>query len=261
MNFSTYLTELAEMNLVGSAIRKANHINLTPAKEALKTSQGLAGAAWWPYPLILTLDFEIQINFAFANPGGKPDFTGIPGGDGLALVFQNYGSHYLGGPGAYLGYDRSGISAKAKPSPLNQHILALEVDAFVNNDTYQENSGKQDVGLVQKHLAFHYRGCQAANQLAKKPLPNLGKKLKEEHAYEEHSLRLYYRANDGLMVAWMDEGTQDACRLDYRFKNNDLKTLIGQGKATGFVGITGSTYTAWQDQMLLDFQIKGITVM
>jgi len=249
------------MKLVGSATRHRDHINLTPAQEAQKTHHGLSGAAWWPYPLILSLDFEIQFTFAFANPGGSADFTGIPGGDGLALVFQNYGSHYIGGPGAYLGYDRSGISAKAQPSTLNQHVLALEVDAFVNNETYQKNSGRQDVGLVQKHMALHYRGSQTANQLAKKPLPNLGKSLKGEEAYEMHSLRMYYRANDGLMVVWIDEGTQDACRLDYRFKNQDLKALIGQGKATSFVGITAATHLAWQDQMLLNFQVKGITVM
>lgn len=258
MSTITLSQDLAEMHCTGHA--KKDNQGILLAGYSPNAPKGTAGAAWWPLPLIINRDFEIQIRFSLAHPGGLVDHTGVPGGEGLALTFQNYGPSYVGSPGSQLGYGKFrpfGMpEAYAIPAP---ELVALEIDTFVNNEMCMPGTGTEDIGFVGKHMAIQYQSPHAYSLLAEEDLPHLGKEMQMGASSEEHTLRIYYRASDGLMVCWMDEDSINARKMSHRFQQRNLNALVGREQGCCYVGVTASTGRAWQDHRLLDFNVRGIT--
>ena len=222
-------TNAASLEFLGSAARATTSdgpvLQLTPAVG------GQSGAVYSaiPLPLAANAGFSTFFTFRLSKGGGFTDSDGVPGADGICFVLQ--GSGYQFGPGGgNLGYLGVGNS------------LAVEFDTF-NNGTAFGTPGDIDGN----HVAINVNGT--LNDPVSVHIPDP-------------------MNNGNVWYAWIDYFGQ-AKRLEVRLSEVPIRPLTNTlaatvdlpmflGATNAFVGFTGSTGAAWNQQDILSWKFLAL---
>ncbi|MBC8145289.1 MAG: hypothetical protein H7X80_06860, partial [bacterium] len=212
------------LRIVGTASASDSVIDLNARQPKV------AGGIWHNDQQPIANGFATRFKFQVIDTSGQDDAGGSIGGDGLAFVIQNASPAPLGGAGGQLGYD-----------PIRNSI-AIEFDTYANDEPgFDDPNGN--------HVAVHTTGTgnnSASNSYAiarNTRIPNLsdGRVHEVLITYQNGELRVFLDGCYGLLLTVQ--------------LNISQRINLDNGRA--WVGITGSTGSAWERHILHSWTFNG----
>jgi hypothetical protein len=219
-NFSS----TAGLNLVASATQIGNEVRLSAAVP------NTVGSLWNTTKRSVENGFETMFTFRVTGMSGNLDFTGQPGGDGLAFLVQNTSSGAFGVAGSYMGYEVANSIAVELDTWQNPNFLALEPS---NNHVGVQSNGTGMNGPG----AGQFLGAAAVT-------PNMSDGA-------VHTGMVRYVPNS--LTVFIDNMVTPVLTVPV-----NLSTLLSLDSGKAFVGFTGGGASAYENHDLLSWKFASI---
>ncbi|MCX7737640.1 MAG: T9SS type A sorting domain-containing protein [Candidatus Kapabacteria bacterium] len=227
---------IKQLNFSGFAHQKDNIIRLT------KTKTNEAGAVWFNQKLPLQYGFSTNFSFKFSEGSNNNcKDNSEEGADGIALVIHNSNPYAIGWSGGGLGYD--GI----------KNSLAIEFDTFSNDSTQLENLFDPNGN----HIAVQ---CNGINENTSKHLQGINLAMNSNIPVIRSNGRTYYvsisyNPKTKTLIVYFDS-TNYFKSPAIVLKDFDLsKSISLDNNASAYIGITGATGCAFQNQDILNWNL------
>lgn len=232
----TDFKDIKQLNFAGYAHQKDNYVRLT------KTKPNEAGAVWFNKKLPLQYGFTTNFSFRFSEGSNNNcKDNSEEGADGIALIIQNSNPYAIGWSGGGIGYD--GI----------KNSIAIEFDTFSNDSAQLENLFDPDGN----HIAVQ---CNGVNENSSKHTEgtNLAINSNIPHIYSDgrtYYVSINYNPKAKTMTVYFDDTKHFSSPVIF-LKDFDLSKLINlESNALTYIGITGATGCAFQNQDILSWDL------
>ncbi|MBO0949763.1 VWD domain-containing protein [Fibrella forsythiae] len=220
-------------------------LNLTPHGGSPTIENGLlyitkpqgAAAVYQKYKIDITTGFEVNIDFAFTEPGGIVDAKGELGADGIAFIIQDYNSRLVP-PSSGQGLGYNGLPRS----------LAIEFDTYTNAG---QDSPDADIWLNTQGV--NPNSVADATTLIKpqtRPIANLvdGKVHKAVIRYVKKTSTTY------KLDVFVDGETNPYLTAD----NINIQNIIGAYSSGVYLGISAATAGGYQNHVIHRWAYKPL---
>jgi hypothetical protein len=214
-----YTTNSAAISTSGST--GATCFQLTPATNYSK------GSVFYNTPINLTQNFEAYTELYFG--------VNELGGDGMAFIFQNEGTGYIGNYGAGIGYHRFNGENPSMPSDVPGPVpsFIMEFDTYQNFDILGQQIGDpigDHIGFMSNSNAYHTSPSALA------PPQELATNLESGMWYP---VKFSWNATTKTFTAEVTISSTPLVKQTYTYTGDIVNTIFG-GNPVVYWGFTGS---------------------
>lgn len=216
--------------LKDAAVVGGNRLRLTPAVVAKN------GAAIHTTRQSMQTGFETRFRFQITGVGGSLDASGVPGGDGLALVIQNQGASATGPDLLYIPYSVP-------------NAFAIEFDTWRNANLLEPNGNNvsiQPVGAAPNQFTEYHHFSSLGFATA---IPNLS-----DGAVHEALIRY----SPGTLDIFIDNLLAPVLTAPIDLTNvNGVNRLGPDGKA--WIGLVAGTGASYENHDVLSWSFNSVS--